>query len=133
MTQRARGGNIARTTLAKPCAMLRLAAIAAGAVLASAWDVARTPPMGFNTVSVCFVSPSPAPLPNLSSHSPPFSPYAQWNLYHCSTGAVVLNNTAASLVSSGLAAAGYIYVNTDGERRRVLLYFAVNPPHPGAR
>jgi alpha-galactosidase len=52
-------------------------------VAAGAWDVARTPPMGFNT----------------------------WNLYHCSVDATILTETATSMVDKGLKDAGYIYVN----------------------
>lgn len=63
--------------------VLVAAAIAAGVV--RAWDVARTPPMGFNT----------------------------WNLFACGVSAAVLNDTAKSMHDSGLAAAGYEYVNSD--------------------
>jgi len=50
-----------------------------------AWDVARTPPMGFNT----------------------------WNLYGCNVNADILMKTAKAINSSGLQAAGYNYVNSD--------------------
>jgi len=52
---------------------------------AGAWDVARTPPMGFNT----------------------------WNLYHCSVDATILTETATAMVNTGLKDAGYTYVNSD--------------------
>lgn len=52
---------------------------------ASAWDVARTPPQGFNS----------------------------WNLYHCGISATVLTDTAQAMHDSGLQAAGYEYVSTD--------------------
>ena len=52
---------------------LALVSVADGA------DVARTPPMGFNT----------------------------WNLYHCSVDAAILNSTAKAIVDSGLAKVGY--------------------------
>lgn len=55
------------------------------ACTASAWDVARTPPMGFNT----------------------------WNLYYCSVNAEILINTAKAIKRTGLQAAGYEYVNSD--------------------
>lgn len=45
-----------------------------------AWDVARTPPMGFNT----------------------------WNLYHCSVDASILTQTAEAMVNFGLRDAGYL-------------------------
>ena len=47
--------------------------------------VARTPPMGYNT----------------------------WNHYGCSVDAQILTSTASALVSTGLAAKGYEYVNSD--------------------
>jgi len=50
-----------------------------------AWDVAKTPPMGFNT----------------------------WNLYHCAVDADILTQTAQAMVSTGLKDVGYIYVNSD--------------------
>jgi len=53
--------------------------------VASAWDVATTPPMGFNT----------------------------WNLYGCSVTGDILVNTAKAINSSGLQAAGYTFVNSD--------------------
>lgn len=49
------------------------------------WDVARTPPMGFNT----------------------------WNLYHCSVDATILTETATAMKETGLLAAGYDNVNSD--------------------
>ena len=36
-----------------------------------------------------------------------------WNLYHCSVDAAILNNTAKSIVDSGLSKVGYLYVNSD--------------------
>lgn len=50
-----------------------------------AWDVARTPPMGFNT----------------------------WNLYACTVDAQILKDTAQAIHDSGLQAAGFEYVNSD--------------------
>ena len=50
----------------------------------------------------------------MPSHLPPAS---TWNLYHCGVSAAVLNNTAKSMHDSGLAAAGFEYVNSDGEPR----------------
>jgi len=49
-----------------------------------AWNVANTPPMGFNT----------------------------WNLYGCSVDADILMGTATAMVSTGLAKVGYEYVLT---------------------
>jgi hypothetical protein len=49
----------------------------------SAWDVARTPPLGFNT----------------------------WNKFGCSVTGQILMDTARAMVDSGLAAKGYVYVN----------------------
>lgn len=51
----------------------------------SAWDVARTPPLGFNT----------------------------WNKFGCSVTGQILMDTARAMVDSGLAATGYVYVNSD--------------------
>eukprot|EP01052_Picozoa_sp_SAG31_P009895 SAG31_NODE_530_length_14420_cov_4.259968_11_plen_381_part_00 len=48
-------------------------------------NTARTPPMGFNT----------------------------WNWFGCSVNASILTTTADLMVSTGLAAAGYEYVNSD--------------------
>ena len=55
------------------------------AASAAAGDVARTPPMGFNT----------------------------WNLYKCSVTATILEQTATAMVKTGLKDSGYIYVNSD--------------------
>ena len=105
------------------CALVALASLAS---LASAADVARTPPMGFNTVRT-FAARPPSPRARRltprslrvalapSARRPRRVPPTQWNLYHCSVDAAILNNTAASLVSSGLAKVGYEYVNSDGE------------------
>jgi alpha-galactosidase len=64
-------------------AFLALALVAAPAALA--WDVARTPPMGFNT----------------------------WNRFGCSVTGQILMDTATAMNASGLSAAGYVYVNSD--------------------
>ena len=111
------------------------AAVAAGA---AAWDVARTPPMGFNTVSSLKEARRHACRQARRCRSPLFTGargggagfslsralgaslhlHLQWNLYHCGTSAAVLNNTAASLVASGLAKAGFTYVSPRARRRR---------------
>jgi alpha-galactosidase len=36
-----------------------------------------------------------------------------WNHYHCSINEALIKNTADLLVSTGLAAKGYVYVNLD--------------------
>eukprot|EP00759_Apiculatamorpha_spiralis_P024348 PhF_6_TR27884/c0_g1_i5/m.40835/K07407/E3.2.1.22B, galA, rafA; alpha-galactosidase len=62
--------------------LLLLASLLAGS---DAWDVAGTPPMGFNT----------------------------WNLFACGVDADVLINTAKAMVSTGLSQVGYEYINSD--------------------
>ena len=55
-------------------------------------------------VPVCsFISP--ATKPSLGTNS--------WNSYHCSVNASILLDTAKALVSTGLAKAGYLYINSD--------------------
>ncbi len=49
------------------------------------WNVARTPPMGWNS----------------------------WNYWHCAVNATILMDTATAMVDAGLARAGYQYVNSD--------------------
>ena len=61
------------------------AALVVAPPAALAWDVARTPPMGFNT----------------------------WNRFGCSVTGQILMNTATAMNASGLKAAGYVYVNSD--------------------
>ena len=88
-----------------------LAAISAASGVV-AWDVARTPPMGFN------VRGQSAAQHNCHRwgsrpHFPPRPALQTWNLYHCGVSEAVLNATAHSMHDSGLQAAGYLYVNSD--------------------
>lgn len=53
--------------------------------LASSWDVAKTPPMGWNS----------------------------WNYFGCSVDAEILTSIAKAVVDIGLSDAGYEYVNSD--------------------
>ncbi len=70
-----------------------LPAVAAGILLTCAFSpahaldngLARTPPMGWNS----------------------------WNSFHCDVNAKLLEATADAMVSSGMKAAGYVYVNID--------------------
>lgn len=64
--------------------MVALTMIMAGAVLA-ARPMAKTPPMGWNS----------------------------WNKYACDISEQLILDTADQLISSGLAALGYVYVNID--------------------
>ncbi len=45
--------------------------------------------------------------------SRPFLGWNSWNYFHCSVDASILMDTAAAMHSTGLAAAGYKYVNSD--------------------
>ena len=67
------------------CALPLLLCTALLSICGHCWDVASTPPMGFNT----------------------------WNLYGCGVDAEILMRTADAMVSSGLKDVGYEYVNSD--------------------
>lgn len=64
---------------------LMLAALAVAPAYALDNRLARTPPMGWNS----------------------------WNSFHCDVSAKLVEATADAMVTSGMKAAGYIYVNID--------------------
>jgi hypothetical protein len=84
---------------------------------AVAWDVAKTPPMGFNVShqTLYFLSSTfSAPLSTVLSTyllPTPTTISQTWNLYGCGVNAQILKDTAQAIHDSGLQAAGYLYVN----------------------
>ena len=105
--------------------MLRTALLSTLATGSLAWDVARTPPMGFNTASAMLLPSLQAALAVAAAAAaaalraaldpPPLTrrlrPLRQWNLYHCAVDATILTETATAMDKTGLRAAGYIFVN----------------------
>ncbi|NII09550.1 glycoside hydrolase family 27 protein [Oleiagrimonas sp. C23AA] len=63
------------------------------------------------TLSMCLLAPAHA-LDNHLARTPPMG-WNSWNSFHCDVSAKLVEATADAMVSSGMKAAGYQYVNID--------------------